>query len=68
MSEWIDLIKLLHIDIFAQVVGEMRQRYQENDRNASPVLIIYKTLEVSVHRPSPSTCMLLLRCRAPATH
>jgi hypothetical protein len=46
MSEWIDLIKLLHIDIFAQVVGEMRQRYQENDRNASPVLIIYKTLEV----------------------
>jgi len=47
MSEWFDLIKLLHIASFAQVVGEMRQRYQENDRNASPVLIIYQTLEVS---------------------
>jgi len=47
ISEWVELIRLLHIDTFSTVVAEMRERYQENDRNSSPVLIIFDTLQVA---------------------
>ena len=46
ISEWVELINLLHVDTFVEMVAEMRERYQENERNSSPVLIIYNTLEV----------------------
>ena len=50
ISEWVELIKLLHIETFGTVVAEMRERYQENDRHSSPVLIIFNTLQVT---PTP---------------
>jgi len=46
INEWVELIRLLHIETFGTVVAEMRERYQENDRNSSPVLIIFDTLQV----------------------
>jgi len=46
ISEWIELIQLLHIESFEAIVAEMRDRYQENIRNSSPVLIILNTLQV----------------------
>ena len=47
ISEWIELIKLLHVEVFDTIVASLRDRYQENDRNSSPVLIIVNTLLVS---------------------
>jgi len=46
ISEWIELIQLLHIESFEGIVAELRDRYQENIRNSSPVLIIFNTLQV----------------------
>ena len=46
ISEWIELIQLLHIESFEAIVAELRDRYQENIRNSSPVLIILNTLQV----------------------
>lgn len=46
INEWVELINMLHVDTFTEMVAEMRERYQENERNSSPVLIIYNTLEV----------------------
>ena len=46
INEWVELINLLHVETFVEMVAEMRERYQENERNSSPVLIIYNTLEV----------------------
>ena len=54
ISEWVELINMLHVETFMSMVAEMRERYQENERNSSPVLIIYTTLQVST---SPSKCM-----------
>ena len=46
INEWVELINMLHVDTFAEMAAEMRERYQENNRNSSPVLIIHNTLEV----------------------
>jgi len=46
INEWVELINMLHVDTFVEMVAEMRERYQEKERNSSPVLIIYNTLEV----------------------
>ena len=48
ISEWIELIRLLHIESFEAIVAELRDRYQENTRNSSPVLIIFNTLQVLI--------------------
>ena len=46
ITEWIELIKLLHVEGFDTIVADLRDRYQENDRNCSPILIIFNTLQV----------------------
>jgi len=46
INEWIELIKLLHVEGFDTIVADLRDRYQENDRNCSPILIIFNTLQV----------------------
>jgi len=46
ISEWAELIKMIHVETFGVMVAEMRERYQENDRNGSPLLIIFNTLQV----------------------
>jgi len=46
ISGWVELIQLLHIESFEAIVAELRDRYQENLRNSSPVLIIFNTLQV----------------------
>jgi hypothetical protein len=51
ICEWVELINLLHVEAFLPMVAQMRERCQENERNSSPVLIIYNTLQV---HPNPT--------------
>jgi len=54
ISEWVELINMLHVETFIPMVAEMRERHQENERNSSPVLIIYTTLQVQT---CPCKCL-----------
>jgi len=56
--EWVELINMLHVENFIPMVAELREKCQENERNSSPVLIIYHTLQVPIH---PNNCMLNVR-------
>ena len=46
INEWVEIICLIHVEDFQGIVNSTRERYQQEQRNFSPLLIIYQTLEV----------------------
>ena len=46
INEWVEIICLIHVEDFQGIVDSTRERYQQEQRNYSPLLIIYQTLEV----------------------
>jgi len=54
INEWVEMICIIHVDGFPNILYTMQKRYQQEQRNTSPLLLICQTLTVflSIHTVS----------------